>query len=255
MLEGEAIPGRLIVVPDADALAREAASELSRRARAAVAGTGRFTVVLSGGSTPRRLYALLADPSAPFRDEIPWGRIHVFWGDERHVPPDDPQSNYRMAREDLLSRVPIPAANVHRIQAERPDASDAARAYERELVGFFALPPGALPRFDLVLLGMGPDGHTASLFPGSEALEVRDRLVVAPYVAKFGAYRITLTLPVFDAAACVIFLVSGADKADALRAARDPHARDSPPSRRIQPSEGELLWLVDEAAAAGLRPA
>jgi 6-phosphogluconolactonase len=247
-----AADSRLVVVDDADALAREAASEFARRSRASVAERGGFTVTLSGGSTPRRLYTLLADPSAPFRDEIPWGGVHVFWGDERHVPPDDSQSNYRMAREELLSRVPIPSENVHRIEAERPDADDAADAYQRELMRFFALAPGQLPRFDLVLLGMGADGHTASLFPGSSALEVRDRLVVAAWIEKFHSNRISLTFPVFNNAAAVTFLVSGAEKAATLRAALDPNGPDLLPCRRIRPVQGDLLWLADRAAASGL---
>ena len=139
-------PGRLLVVADADAVAREAAREFSQRAHESVAARGRFTVALSGGSTPRRLYALLADASAPFLASVPWGGVHVFWGDERHVPPDDPQSNYRMAREELLSRVPVPAENVHRIEGERKSASDAAAAYERELVRFFALARGGVAK-------------------------------------------------------------------------------------------------------------
>lgn len=246
-------PGRVAVVDDAAALAREAASEFSRRARECAAERGRFTVTLSGGSTPRRLYALLADPAAPFRSDIPWSRVHFFWGDERHVPPDDPRSNYRMAREELLTRVSVPEQNVHRIEAERPDAADAADAYERELTRFFSLAPDQTPRFDLVLLGMGPDGHTASLFPGSSALDVRDRLVAAPWIPKLNEYRITLTLPVFNDAAAVIFMVSGADKADALLASLDPSSPpDALPCQRIRPAHGDLLWLVDSTAAGGL---
>jgi 6-phosphogluconolactonase len=246
-------PGRVAVVDDAAALAREAAGEFERRAKEAIAARGRFAVALAGGSTPRRLYALLADPAAPFRARIAWDRVHFFWGDERHVPPDDPGSNYRMAREELLSRVPVPEQNVHRIEAERPDADAAADTYERELMRFFALAPGQTPRFDLVLLGMGPDGHTASLFPGSSALEVRDRLVAAPWIPKLNEYRITLTLPVFNNAAAVVFLVSGADKSDALRAAMDSsNSTDLLPCQRIRPTQGELLWLVDSAAAGGL---
>jgi 6-phosphogluconolactonase len=243
---------RLVVVDDADAIAREAASEFSRRCQAAVAERGRFTVTLSGGSTPRRLYAVLAEAASPFREGIPWSRVHFFWGDERHVPPDDPASNYRMAREELLERVSVPTENVHRIEAERPDAAEAAEAYERELVRFFALAPGQVPRFDLVLLGMGTDGHTASLFPESSALEVRDRLVVAARIPKLNSERITLTLPVFNNAAEVMFLVSGANKAATLRAALDPRGPDSLPCRRIRPIRGDLLWLVDRAAASEL---
>jgi 6-phosphogluconolactonase len=245
--------GRLVVVDDADALAREAAAQLTRIAQRSVAASGRFTLVLSGGATPRRLYTLLADPQAPFRAAVPWEATWIFFGDERHVPPDDPQSNYRMADEALLSHVPIPAANVHRVEAERADAAEAAALYAREIARAFALSPGEWPRFDLILLGMGPAGHTASLFPGTDALLVRDRTVAATWVAKFGADRITLTLPVFDAAAAVHFLVSGADKAQTLRAVFDPgSAPDAFPCQRIRPRSGELLWLVDRAAAGAL---
>jgi 6-phosphogluconolactonase len=248
--------GRLLVVDDADALAREAAAELVRIAQSAVAATGRFMLALSGGSTPKRLYALLADPSAPFRAAVPWASTQVFFGDERHVSPVDPQSNYRMANEALLSHVPLPPANVHRVEAELADASAAAARYAQEIERVFALAPGGWPRFDLVLLGMGPDGHTASLFPGSSALVVRDRTVVANWVAKLKAFRITLTYPVFEEAAAVHFLVSGEDKAQTLRAVLDPaEPSDAFPCQRIRPRDGELLWLVDRAAAAALPPA
>jgi len=247
---------RRVVVDDADALAREGAVELTRIARNAAADTGRFTLALSGGSTPRRLYALLADPAAPYRAMIPWEATQIFFGDERHVSPVDPRSNYRMASEALLAHVPIPPANVHRVEAELADAGEAAARYAQEIARVFALSPGEWPRFDLILLGMGPDGHTASLFPGSDALGVRDRTVAANWVAKFGAYRITLTLPVFDAASAVHFLIAGADKAATLSAVFDPasspDAPDAFPCQRIRPRSGELLWLVDRAAAKAL---
>ena len=241
-----------MIVDDADALAREAAARLAHRARECVDASGRFTLALSGGSTPRRLYTLLADPDAPYRAAIPWAATHVFWGDERCVPPDDPQSNYRMAREALLSRVPIPPENVHRIEAERADAEGgggALRARAAARVRAWA-DEGEAPRFDQMLLGMGPDGHTASLFPGSDAIGVRDRLVAATWVEKFESFRITLTIPVFERAASVHFLVSGADKADTLAAVFDPASPpDRFPCQRIRPADGELLWLVDRAAA------
>jgi 6-phosphogluconolactonase len=244
---------RLVVVDDADALAREAAAELTRIAQKSVASSGRFTLALSGGSTPRRLYTLLADPAAPYRAAIPWEATQVFFGDERHVPPDDPRSNFRMANEALLAHVPVPSTSVHRVEAERSDAAEAAALYASTIARVFALAPGQWPRFDLVLLGIGPDGHTASLFPGSDALGVRDRTVAANWVAKFDAYRITLTLPVFDAAAAVHFLVAGADKAKTLAAVFDPASpADAFPCQRIRPRSGELLWLVDRAAANAL---
>ena len=248
------VPGRVVVVDDADALAQEAAEELERRATAAVAARGRFTLALSGGSTPRRLYALLADPKGRFSGAIPWSRVHLFWGDERHVPPEDPQSNYRMVREELISRVPIPEPNVHRVEAELPDAAEAARRYDAELARFFALGPGEFPRFDLMLLGIGPEGHTASLFPGTKALEVRDRRVVENWVPKLNAFRITMTLPVFARAEAVLFLISGEDKAPILRVVFDPKGPPMPfPCQLIRPEPGELIWL--RGPAGGGRPA
>lgn len=245
--------GRVVVVDDAEALAREAAEEVERRSNAAIASRGRFTVALSGGSTPRRLYALLADPAERFRATISWSRVHLFWSDERHVPPEDPQSNYRMVREELISRVPIPEANVHRVEAELPDAAEAAARYDAEVASFFALSPGEFPRFDLMLLGIGPEGHTASLFPGTKALEVRDKRVVANWVPKLNAFRITMTPPVFARAAAVIFLISGEDKAPILRAVFDPQGpADTLPCQHIRPESGDLIWLVDRPAAAGI---
>ncbi len=246
---------RLLVLDDVDALAREAASEFRRLAASAVASRGRFAVALAGGSTPRRLYALLSDPSAPFQEEVPWNDVHFFWSDERCVPPDDPRSNYRMAREEMLDRVPVAPENVHRIEADRPDAAGAAADYERELRRVLAVPESEIPRLDLALLGMGADGHTASLFPGSEALEIRDRLVAAPWVETLRARRVTLTLPIFDRAAAVVFLVAGTDKAQTLRAVWDPSAPPGAfPCQRVRPIDGELIWLVDRPAASLLEP-
>ena len=233
------------VLEDAAAVTRAAADEFGRRARERVAQAGFFTVSLSGGSTPKSLYALLAEPGAP----IPWDRVHLFWGDERDVPPDHADSNFAMVESTLLSKVNVPADHVHRIRPELAGAERAASVYEEELRRFFGLAPGQWPRFDLVLLGMGPDGHTASLFPGSPALEERDRLVVASWVEKLQTHRITLTLPILNGAACVLFLVHGADKAPALKAALQADGPDVPPAGRVRPADGELIWLVDGAAA------
>lgn len=233
-------------VEDAEALARTAAEELAGAARDAVAARGAFTVALAGGSTPRRLYALLADPTAPYRARIPWDRTHVFFGDERPVPPDDPDSNYGMARRALLAHVP--AASVHRIRGEQPGA---AAAYEAELRAFFRLPAGAAPpRLDVVLLGLGADGHTASLFPGTDAVGEAERWVVSPFVPQLGTRRTTLTLPVLNRARRVLFLVSGADKAPALARALGAGAPPVP-AARVRP-EGGAVWLVDAAAAGAI---
>ena len=191
-----------------------AAEEVVRTATEAVTQRGRFTIALAGGSTPKSLYNLLATNA---RTALPWDRMFFFWGDERHVPPTDPESNYRMAEEAMLSKIPVAAGNVFRIKAENPDAAAAAEDYEQTLRKFFALEPGQFPRFDLILLGMGPDGHTASLFPGTAALQEKSRLVVANWVEKLKTHRISLTLPVLNAARCVTFLVSGTDKATVLR--------------------------------------
>ena len=238
------------VCVDAEEVYRVAAETWARASEEAAGQRGRFTVALAGGSTPRGLYEILArDPA--FHDHLPWDRTHVFWGDERYVPPDHPDSNYRMVREALLARAPISASNVHPIPAELSDPRDAASAYERVLRAFFDLGPAELPRFDLVILGMGKDGHTASLFPGGRAARERSRLVVAERVKALGAWRITLTLPVLNAAARVVFLVSGEEKAATLATVLGPKgATAGLPAALVRPADGELTWLVDEAAAA-----
>lgn len=227
-----------------------AAEEVVRAANEAVAQRGRFTIALSGGSTPKNLYHLLATNA---KTALPWERMFFFWGDERHVPATDSESNYRMVDEALLSKSPVEAANVFRIPAENPVAAAAAEAYEQTLRKFFALQPGEFPRFDLILLGMGPDGHAASLFPGTAALQERSRLVVANWVEKFKTSRITLTLPVLNAARCVAFLVSGTEKAAALHAVLEGNAPgEQYPSKLVRPSDGKLIWFVDRAAASEL---
>jgi 6-phosphogluconolactonase len=236
------------IFEDPESLFRGAADEFASRATSAVRSTGRFTVALSGGSTPRSLYSLLASNSS-----LPWDKIYFFFGDERHVPPDNPESNYRMARESILSKVPIPAENVFRVPAENPDASKVAEAYEQTLRKFFNPALGGFPRFDMILLGMGPDGHTASLFPGTAALQEKSRWVVSNWVEKFKTNRFTLTLPVLNNAAVVIFLVSGQDKAGMLKEVLEGNRLGELfPSKLIKPSNGELIWMVDRAAAAQL---
>ncbi|HTQ80592.1 MAG TPA: 6-phosphogluconolactonase [Thermoanaerobaculia bacterium] len=248
------VPGRSIeVLADKAAITRAAAAVVSARAASAVAARGAFTLALSGGSTPKDLYRLLADPNEPFRARLPWDKTHFFFGDERHVPPDHADSNYRMAREAMLDSVPVPSANVHRVLAENPDAGAAAVQYEETLRAFFPPASGEPPRFDLILLGLGPEGHTASLFPGSPALHETERWVLAPWVEKFATHRITFTPPVLNRAAAVLFLVAGEDKAEAAQAVLDENGDvDLYPARVVRPLEGDLLWLLDRAAAKDL---
>ena len=231
-------------------LFQAAAEEIVRAANAAVAHRGRFTIALSGGSTPRNLYTLLATNA---RSALPWAQAFFFWGDERHVPPNDAESNYHMAEEAMLSKIPVLPGNVFRVPAENPDAAAAAEAYEQTLRKFFAVEPGKFPRFDLILLGLGPDGHTASLFPETPALQEKSRLVVAIWVEKLKTSRITFTLPVLNAAHCVAFLVSGADKAPILREVLEGSAEgEKYPSKLVRLSDGKVIWFVDRAAASEL---
>jgi 6-phosphogluconolactonase len=234
------------ILKTAAELFEAAAAEFAAQANQAVRDNGRFAVALSGGSTPKALYSLLATKS-----NVPWDKICFFWGDERHVPPDHPESNYRMANEALLSKVPVRPENVFRIHAEEKEAVAAALQYEQALRGFFHLSPGQFPRFDLVLLGTGPDGHTASLFPGTAALNETQRLVVANWVPKFNTHRITFSFPVLNAAACVMFLASGPDKAAILHQVLENSAADLP-AQKVQPTDGQLIWLLDQAAAGAL---
>lgn len=227
-----------------------AAEEVVHAADQAVKERGRFTIALSGGSTPKSLYNLLATNA---RNTLPWDRMFFFWGDERHVPPTDADSNYRMADEAMLSKVPVPAGNVFRVAAENPDAAAAADAYEQTLRKFFQLNAGEFPNFDLILLGMGPDGHTASLFPGTAGLQEKSRLVIANWVEKLKTHRLSFTLPVLNAARCVAFLVSGTDKAPALHAVLEENVSgEQYPSKLIQLKDGKLIWFLDRAAASEL---
>src|SRR3954447_25679116 len=226
----------ITTLPDAAALARTAANSFLQLATAKHEAP--FSVALSGGSTPKALYLQLAEE--PYRSQVPWKQIHFFWGDERHVPPDDEQSNFRMANQALLAKVPVPAENVHRIRSEVADANVAAEQYEHELRNFFELNQGELPVFDLVLLGVGDDGHTASLFPGTRALEETQRLCVANWVEKLATWRITLTLPVLNNAGEVWFLVSGSGKEQVLREVLSGFGNY--PAQLVQPTHGRLCW-------------
>ena len=222
------------IFANAQELARGAAEYLVARSGEAVAQKGLFTVALSGGSTPKILYEFLVGA------KVPWSQTHFFWSDERHVPPDHPDSNYRMAYEALLSRVPVPESNVHRIHGENPDAAEAANEYEQTL----------LP-LDLILLGLGTDGHTASIFPGSDVLHETKRLVAATWVEKLNTYRITMTLPLLNAGASVLFLVSGAEKAQIVKEVIEGPKQY--PAQLVQPTHGQLLWMLDKDAAAKTR--
>lgn len=242
---------RLMLVDDAPALADAAAGAIVEAAVAAVAARQRFTLVLAGGATPRATYMRLAGP--PFADGVPWDRTSVFFGDERCVPPDHAESNYRMANETLLSKVGIAADRIYRMRGEAEDPEEAAAEYARTLATVFETKRGGLPRFDLVLLGLGLDGHTASLFPGSPAAKEIFRTVVAVHAAAARIpQRLTLTIPTINAAARVIFLVSGAEKAKVVKATWSDGA--IVPASMIRPTDGTLTWIVDHAAASLLPP-
>ena len=245
----------LEVLPDDHSLSRALAERFVQSAMKAIAGEGRFSVALAGGSTPRAAYALLA--SAPYAGRLDWSCIHLFWGDERCVPPEHPHSNYRMASQVLLEQVPIPPGNVHRMRGEAPP-TQAAAEYQEILRRFFdpQSTNGDLPLFDLLLLGMGEDGHVASLFPGSPALQVTDRWVVAvehhqpppPLVI-----RLSLTLPAINAAREVVFAVAGESKAARLKQVLSPGSSEvALPAQLVRPRSGRLLWLVEQAAAKNI---
>ena len=230
----------LRVYKDADELALAAARLFVELSSEKIGEKGTFTVVLAGGRTPEKLYGLLA--SSGFKEKVDWANVHFFWGDERCVPPDDPESNYGMAVRTLLKMVPVPPGNIHRIQGEL-DPAVAAALYEKEITEHFG---GAVPVFDLVLLGLGEDGHTLSLFPGTGALEETKRLVVENYVGSLGSWRVTMTLGLVNRASNLAFVVSGEAKGEALKEALDDKVN---PAGLVRPVSGRLLWLVDRDAA------
>jgi 6-phosphogluconolactonase len=241
---------RIEVADTADALSRMVAEQFLRVTSDAIRERGRCAVALSGGSTPKAVYRLLADE--PRRSRAAWDQIDVFWGDERHVPPDHADSNYGMAADTLLSAVPVSPKKIHRIRGEIGDAALAAQEYETDIRTAFS-EPVAMPRFDLMWLGMGGDGHTASLFPGTAALGERRRLCVENWVPALDAYRITVTLPLINASRVVIVVVSGADKAAMVRRVLDERVTAAPlPAQLVQPTDGELCWMLDRAAASEL---
>jgi 6-phosphogluconolactonase len=233
----------ICIYPDASLLAQAAVQSIIDSAARAIAACGRFSLALAGGSTPRAAYELLSQEA--YAAQVDWAHTQIFWGDERCVPPDHPDSNYRMARQALLDCVPVPPGNIHRMRGE-DEPQRAAESYEQELRAFFT--PGQ-PYFDLVLLGLGEDGHTASLFPGAAAIHEQERWAVAYYVDKLSAWRLTLTPPALNAAAQITFLVSGASKADRLvQVLCAPYQPDVLPAQVVRPVSGRLVWLLDQPA-------
>lgn len=235
------------VYPNPTTVARAAARQFVEWAWQFIAREGTFSVALSGGHTPREFYQVLA--SKEYRTQVDWAKVHCFWGDERVVPPDHPESNYGMARRELLLRVPIPGANVHRIEAERPNLGRAAQDYEEVLRRCLQLDSRGFPRFHLILLGLGAEGHTASLFPGARNWRETSRWVSTPMVPKLGSRRMTLTLPVLNAAHRVMFLVVGAEKAGTLHKVLEAKSEPPLPAQLVTVPQGQRLFLVDEAAA------
>ncbi len=235
-----------------EATALALARLFARKVEEAAAKRGVARVAVSGGSTPQATFALLADPAGPFATTVPWDKLHLYWVDERCVGPEHPESNYGVCRELLLSKVPLPATNVYRMEGEL-DPEEAAARYESVLRNSMKLEGAESPAFDLLLLGMGPDGHTASLFPHTEGLEVINRLVIANHVPQKDTWRISLTAPVINAATEVVFAVEGAGKASILaEVLTGPRDVERLPSQLIRPTNGKLLFLLDDAAAAEL---
>jgi len=247
---GAAFPraGKVIVQPSRSEFGLAGAGMIAAASLISIQERGAFNLALAGGSTPGPVYELLAEVP-----DIDWMRTRVFWSDERCVPPDHTDSNYRMARETLLDRLPQPPSFVARMPGELPP-EQAAGTYEETIREIVPTEESGIPLFDLILLGMGDDGHTASLFPGSEALNVTDLLVAADYVSKYGSYRLTFTYPLLNAGRHVLILVSGASKADTLKAVlMGPHRPNELPVQGVQPTTGQLRWLADADAAQCIR--
>jgi 6-phosphogluconolactonase len=240
------------ILPDGPAIARSVARKVICAAAAALQAKGSFDVALAGGSTPKALYSLLVTDAA-LRSQVPWDKIHVFFGDERHVGPGHPDSNFRMATEAMISKVTLSKEQVVRIKGEYPNAEEAALEYEQALQSYFKLKAGEYPRFDLLLAGMGHEGHTLSLFPGTKALHADRRIAVRNWVGKLYADRITLTAAAACNSARVLFMVTGADKALALKGVLEgPYEPEQLPAQLLQAKNGKLLWLVDTAAGSML---
>jgi 6-phosphogluconolactonase len=240
------------ILADGAAIAKRAAQEFVEAARAAVRERNAFRVALAGGSTPKALYNLLVDDPV-LRSQVPWDKIYVFFGDERHVGPGHADSNFRTANQTMLSKVGLKASQVTRIKGEYPDAEQAAREYEEALAVYFKLKATEFPRFDLLLAGMGNEGHTLSLFPGTKALHADGRIAVSNWVGKLYTERVTLTAPAACAAREILFMVTGADKSLALKGVLEgPYEPEQLPAQLLQPKNGKLLWLVDTAAGSML---
>lgn len=239
----------IAIYPDLDTLSQQAAQYVVRTASESIAARGRFTLALSGGTTPRKLYTLLG--SEPYSSQIDWQQVHIFWGDERCVPPDNPDSNYYMAQEVLLSKIPIPALQVHRMPADQPGRDAASQSYTAEMQRVFGTQ--GIPVFDLIQLGMGPEGHTASLFPHQASLRETQRLVMPVSVPKPPPDRLTFTPPLLNAARNILFLVTGSDKAEALQAVLEgEYQPEEYPAQIVRPPDGEVVWMLDKAVAANI---
>jgi 6-phosphogluconolactonase len=240
------------ILKDNAAIARRAADEFVKMAQSAVSRKGSFAVALSGGSTPKLLYSLLAT-DADLRAKVPWDKMQLFFGDERHVGPDDAQSNFKMASESMITKAALKPEQVHRMKGEYPDAERAAKEYEEDLRTHFQLKDAELPRLNLVLAGMGDEGHTLSLFPGTKALHPQGRAVVRNWVGKLYTERITMTAPLANNAEMILFMVAGKEKALALKGVLEgPYEPEQLPAQLLQPTNGKLLWLVDQAAGSML---
>ena len=237
------------IYPDINSLSHEAAQIIVRLANEATVSRGRFSIALSGGSTPKVLYGLFA--TEPYLGQINWLSVEIFWSDERCVPPDDAESNYAMAKEVLLSKIPIQPRQVHRMPAEKADLDAAAQEYTLEMQRVFST--NGIPAFDLIQLGMGPEGHTASLFPHQPSLHEQQRLVMPVSVPKPPPLRLTFTPPILNAPRHVLFLVTGSEKADAVQAVLEgPYQPDEYPAQIVRPTNGEVTWMLDTAAAGKL---
>ncbi len=251
-MDKDAVNREIRILTDLPAIAKRAAQEFLQAATSAVAERHSFSVALAGGSTPKALYSLLAT-DAVLRAQLPWDKMHLYFGDERNVGPDHADSNFRMATETLISKSPLKPEQVTRIKGEYKDTERAAQEYEQALRASFKLADGQFPRFDLVLLGMGNEGHTLSLFPGTKALHETKRVVIRNWIGKLYTERITLTAPAINNAALVIFMITGSDKALALKGVLEgPYEPDQLPAQMIQPQNGKSLWLVDTAAGGML---